>query len=75
MEDIAEIKLKGNVIDGKVDNIDMYFNGDSAVLLGMCTSAIADILQDVVEPEDLAEVIVHLAEVIVERYYNETKEV
>lgn len=75
MRVLATIKLKATIDNEGRHRIDIKLDGESDNLLNMCTSAIADILQDLVEPDELEDATEALAMDIIDKYKHETKEV
>ena len=75
MRVVATIKLKAMIDDEGRHCLDIKLDGESDDLINMCTSAIADILQDIVEPDELEDATEALATDIMEKYKNETREV
>lgn len=75
MRAVATIKLKAMIDNEGRHRLDIKLDGDSDNLLSMCTSAIADILQDIVEPDEIEDATEALATDIMEKYKNETREV
>lgn len=75
MRVLATIKLKSMIDDEGRHCLDIKLDGESDNLLSMCTSAIADILQDIVEPDEIEDATEALAMDVMEKYKHETREV
>lgn len=75
MRVLATIKLKAMIDDEGRHRLDIKLDGESDNLLSMCTSAIADILQDIVEPDEIEDATEALAMDIIDKYQHETREV